>query len=191
MKKIILASASPRRFELLRQIGLIFTVKAPDIHEDITLELPPHELVKKLSYEKALYTANNSSEDSLVIGADTIVFKDYVLGKPLSEKMAFDMLKTLQGEEHEVLTGITVFDTKSMQYISDFEKTKVKMRQLSDDMIYAYIKTGEPMDKAGAYGIQGLGALLVEKIEGCYFNVVGLPLVKLSKILDRFDMNIL
>lgn len=191
MKEIVLASASPRRFELLKQLGINFKVYPADIIENILPGLSSEELVQELSLEKAMYVARKLGNDSIVIGADTIVVKDSVLGKPENEKQAFDMLKYLQGGWHEVLTGITVVDSCSLKYVRSFEKTRVKMRKLNDSTIGSYIKTGEPMDKAGAYGIQGIGALLVERIEGCYFNVVGLPLVKLSSKLEEFGVKIL
>lgn len=192
MYNIILASASPRRKELLDQVGLKFQVIPPETEETIENIVDPAELVCTLSRNKAMDIAKCSSPDSLVIGADTIVvLKERILGKPKNTEEAFTMLNSLQGEWHEVFTGVTVVDAGSNRAISDYEKTKVKMRPLSEDLIKAYIKTGEPMDKAGAYGIQKKGALLIEKIEGCYFNVVGLPLVKVCVMLEKFGFNML
>ncbi|MCX7922682.1 MAG: Maf family protein [Clostridia bacterium] len=191
MLGIVLASASPRRTELLKQIGIEFKIIPSNIEEDIKVNIPPEELVQKLSYEKALDVAKQLPEGSLVIGADTIVVKDGVLGKPANEEQAFEMLKSLQGRWHEVITGVTVINSYTLKSVKAYEKTRVKMRELSDSTILSYIKTREPMDKAGSYGIQGIGAVLVEKIEGCYFNVVGLPLTRLSFILEEFGVSIL
>jgi septum formation protein len=160
------------------------------------MEMEPQEIVQQLAYKKAVDVADKlnciqKGKNALVIGADTIVVKDSIMGKPKDEAHAFEMLKSLQGEWHEVITGIAVVDAQDMKWVKDYEKTRVKFRNLSDDIINSYIKTGEPMDKAGAYGVQGIGAILVEKVEGCYFNVVGLPLVKLASLLENFDVKIL
>lgn len=196
MGKIILASASPRRKELLKQICLEFSVVIPDIDETNTMNLSAGELVKHLAYEKALNVADKVSENmgiesKIVIGADTVVVKDGILGKPMDRDEAFKMLKTLQGHWHDVITGLAVLDTVTNKCFKVFETTHVKMKMLSDYKINAYIDSGESLDKAGAYGIQGLGAVLVEKIEGCYFNVVGLPLARLSDVLGNFDVEVL
>ncbi len=192
MKKIILASASPRRKELLEQIGLAFDIIPSDIDEEIEARTSPEQYACTLSRSKAIDVAGHLAKGALVIGADTIVILgDSILGKPESRDDAFLMLKSLQGNWHEVITGITVVDTTDNKVVSDCEKTRVKMRQLSDDMIHAYIKTGEPMDKAGAYGIQKFGSLLVERIEGCYYNVVGLSLVRLGLIFEEFGFKLL
>lgn len=191
MKEIILASASPRRSELLRQVGLNFQVIPSNFEENLNLELSPGELVQDLAYNKALSVAAKVKPGFLVIGADTVVVKDRVLGKPESRQHAFEMLKMLQGGWHEVITGVAVLEGSGSGCTSGFEVTRVKMRSLSDRTIEAYIDTGEPMDKAGAYGIQGLGAVIVEKIEGCYFNVVGLPLTRLSAMLESHGVNLL
>ncbi len=199
MRKIVLASASPRRSELLKQIGIDFKVISSDVEENIDENMPAENIVESLSYQKALDIAkkiNNDCLDSkdnpLVIGADTIVVKDgKILGKPKSISHAYEMLKALQGHWHEVITGVTIVDSNDSKFISDFEKTKVKMKKLDDDTIYRYIETKEPLDKAGSYGIQKIGALFIERIEGCYFNVVGLPLVKTSMILDKFGVKII
>ena len=189
MKKVVLASSSPRRYEMLKQIGLKFEVIPADIEEVIDTKLIPENMVQKLSYDKAFYVANKFN-NLIVIGADTIVLKDEILGKPNNEEHAFKMLKSLQGAWHEVITGVTVIDSSDLRYVNAFEKTRVKMKPLSESDIRSYIKTGEPMDKAGSYGIQGKGAVLVEKIEGCYSNVVGLPLMKLSLVLEGFGITI-
>jgi septum formation protein len=195
--KIILASASPRRAELLGKIGLVFDTIHSDVEENLDAAKSPEELAKELSYLKARdvasrYEAHNPDvQSAIVIGADTIVVKDSVLGKPVGRQQAFEMLKQLQGGWHTVITGITVIKTHSGESVTDYEKTRVKIKDLHDDMIWAYVDTGEPLDKAGAYGIQEKGGLIVERIDGCYFNVVGLPLMKLSIILNRFGIKTL
>jgi len=196
MKKIILASASPRRVELLKQIKLEFEVIPSNASERIDKKLKPEEIVQQLACKKAVDIAEKlnfaqKGNNTIVIGADTIVVKDGIMGKPKNEAHAFEMLKSLQGKWHEVLTGIAVVNAQDMKCVNDYERTRVKFRNLSDDIINSYIKTGEPMDKAGAYGVQGIGAVLVERIEGCYFNVVGLPIVKLANLLEDFDVKIL
>lgn len=195
MKQIVLASSSPRRSELLRQVGLEFKVVSSGIDEVFDARLTPEELVQELSRQKASDVAeklkSRGGESFLVIGADTVVVKDAVLGKPKDNREAFEMLRTLSGQWHEVITGITVIDTADNRSTSSFEKTRVKMREITDREIQSYIRTGEPLDKAGAYGIQGMGAVLVEKIEGCYFTVVGLPLAKLATLLNDFGIQVL
>lgn len=195
MKGIILASASPRRAELLRQIGLSFDIIPSDSDETIDIELKPEEVVQQLAYMKAESIAKDlkvkNRTGRLIIGADTIVVKDRILGKPLDENDAFHMLKSLKGHWHEVLTGVSLIDSESLETVNFYEKTRVKMRSYTEGEIYSYIRTGEPMDKAGSYGIQGCGAVLVERIEGCYFNVVGLPLSRLSTYLGRFGIDVL
>ncbi len=188
MKKVILASASPRRSELLRQIGIDFEVIPSNIEENIEQGMSPESIVQDLAYDKALSVAKGLKGASIVIGADTIVVKDGILGKPVNEEEAFAMLKSLQGGWHEVITGVALISPLENRYLKGYEKTNVKMRSLNDREIMSYIKTGEPMDKAGAYGIQGMGALLVERIDGCYFNVVGLPLQKLSAMFEEFGI---
>lgn len=191
MREIVLASASPRRSELLKQIGLKFEIVPSDVDENIDSNLIPEEVVMGLSCRKALDVAKKIDNRVLVIGADTIVVKDRILGKPVNDQDAFNMLKSLQGDWHNVITGVCVIDTDGFKIVKGFERTRVKMRNLQDREIYSYIATGEPADKAGAYGIQGMGALLVEKIEGCYFNVVGLPLSKLAEMLEDFGLHLL
>lgn len=191
MREIVLASASPRRCELLKQIGLSFTVMPANINEDISCGQEPTAMVEKLSRDKAFHVANELQHDCIVIGADTIVVKDEILGKPTDELDARNMLERLQGDWHEVITGITVVAVPEKTSTTTFERTRVKMKPLDASEIETYIATGEPMDKAGAYGIQGMGALLVDRIEGCYFNVVGLPLVRLSEILKDYGCRLL
>ncbi|NMB33689.1 MAG: septum formation inhibitor Maf [Clostridium sp.] len=196
MIQIVLASASPRRSKLLEQIGLDFKIIPPKIKESIDDALTVPELVQELAYKKALNIANISKQKSprdrcLIIGADTVVVKNGILGKPKNEREAFNMLKLLNGDWHKVLTGIAIVDTKDFKCIKSFETTHVKMKLMSDDTLLAYVDSKEPMDKAGAYGIQGRGAVLVERVEGCYFNVVGLPLAQLVEMLNRFGVSVL
>lgn len=190
-KKIILASASPRRKKLLSQIGLNFTIEPSNIKEESKYFSDFGLIAADLAYQKAKDVAKNH-KNSIVIGADTIVVIDSkILGKPVTEYEAKLMLNELSGTWHSVFTGLALIDTDSNVIVRDFEESNVKFRNLSDDQIKNYIKTGESMDKAGAYGIQGKGALLVEKINGCYYNIVGLPLAKLSEMFLKLGVKIL
>lgn len=183
MKQIILASASPRRKELLKQIGLTFRVVESNIEEVIETDIEPQELAEKLSLKKAEKIAR-TEKDALIIAADTlIVFQGKILGKPKDADDAYRTLAMLAGNIHTVITGLTVLDSSTGKLITKSVGTKVFMKEMNDEEIHRYIATGEPLDKAGAYGIQGKGALLIEKIEGDYFNVVGLPLFELRKVL--------
>lgn len=191
MLEIILASSSPRRKELLEGLGLTFKVIASDVDETAN-EKNPNLLAEKLAEIKAREVARNLEPGYLVIGADTVVCLDSeILGKPRDEEEAFEMLKKLSGNIHKVITGVALIESASGRKVISHEETDVKVRSLEEQEIKAYIKTGEPMDKAGAYGIQKIGAVLVERIEGCYFNVVGLPLTRLTKMLKEFNINIL
>jgi septum formation protein len=191
MRKIILASASPRRKEILRMTGLKFSVSASDYEEDLNLELRPRELARFLSRKKAEYVANKY-KNAIIIAADTfIVLKNRVLGKPRNAKEAGQMLRILSGKAHSVITGFTIMDTGSGKTSSRSVKTEVYFKKLSSQNISAYVKSKEPLDKAGAYAIQGLGAVFVEKIEGDFFNVVGLPLCALSECLKKFGVHVL
>ncbi|MEG2584353.1 MAG: Maf family protein, partial [Oscillospiraceae bacterium] len=161
--------------------------------EVVKTGLNPSEVVRDLAMQKAKNIEKRLNDDEIIIAADTIVvLDDELLGKPKDRENAVEILTKLSGNTHCVFTGIAVIDTKTNQIINDFEKTFVKFRDISISEIEKYIESGEPMDKAGAYGIQNLGALFVEKIDGDYFNVVGLPLCKLGKILmDKFDVKVL
>lgn len=189
--EIILASRSPRRRELLSQIGLKgFRVMASEVDEQVEGNPPPGELVEELSLRKARAVGAQAGEEDLVIAADTVVVLDgAVLGKPADERDAFAMLSALSGNRHRVYTGVTVL--RGERALTEHEETLVAFRELEPDEISAYIATGEPMDKAGAYGIQGLGSLLVSRLEGDYFNVMGLPLFRLGKMLTAFGLNLL
>jgi septum formation protein len=191
MKKIILASASPRRKEILKITGLAFTVCKSDYEEDLDLPLRPRELARFLSRKKAEAVAHKY-KDALIIAADTfIVFKDKLLGKPHTDKEALKMLKMLNGKAHSVVTGFTVLDTAGNKKLSRSAETKVYFKKLGKDEINAYVRSGEPLDKAGAYAIQGLGAVFVEKIDGDFFNVMGLPLCALTEGLKKFGVHVL
>lgn len=189
MEKIVLASASPRRRELLEQIGIKFDIVVSNEPEDeIDKSLSPENYASELALMKACNVAKKLTgtkrKDSLIIAADTVVYSDgKILGKPKDSDDAFRILKSLSGKAHEVYTGICVMRLTDGYATSKSIKTTVKFKELTDKTIKAYIKTGEPADKAGAYGIQGRGAVLVEEICGDYFNVVGLPLSALYDVL--------
>ena len=186
---VILASQSPRRRELLGRMGFEnFIVRPAQGEEIMNPALSPAELVEHLSRQKAAEVAAGASPEDLVIAADTVVSIDgRVLGKPHSQEEAFSMLSTLSGREHTVYTGVTV--CQGGVSITEHEATDVRFRPLTPEEIRSYIATGEPMDKAGAYGIQEYGSLLVEGIQGDYFNVVGLPICRLGRILARFGVD--
>jgi septum formation protein len=181
MKRIILASGSPRRKALLEQIGLKFTVDS-GVREDTDLtEQEPHRRAREISLKKAESVANRYP-DAIIISADTIgVIDGRIIGKPDSESE----------KSHTVITGFTVLDTLTHNAVSRSVETAVHMNRITKSEIEAYIQTGEPMDKAGAYAIQGLGAVLVDRIEGDYFNVMGLPLSALAEVLKEFGVNVL
>lgn len=214
-KKLILASASPRRRELLRMLGLDFEIMVstaeeknressglpgepgkpglpglPDKHSLGMAEIPGEQAMR-VAADKAAEIAELHPE-ALVIAADTIVVIDHrILGKPRDEEEARAMLSFLSGRWHEVYTGLALVRVAEKKRLLDYEQTRVKFRSLSREEIDRYLRSGEPMDKAGAYGIQGLGAVLVERIEGCYFNVVGLPLARLTLLLKEFGFEVL
>ena len=188
---IILASASPRRRELLEMLGVKNLKIIPARGEEQAPEgLDGGETVMALSRAKALEVAQSAGEDCVVIGADTIVELDgKMLGKPADEAEALCMLRSLSGRSHNVFTGVTV--VCSGRVISEFEKTEVRFRGMTEREMLAYIKTREPMDKAGAYGAQGIGSLFVEALNGDFFNVMGLPLCRLGKMLEKLGVNLL
>ena len=190
MPKLILASKSPRRRELLERMGLDHTAISVDADEHFPDGLSPEDVVKHISREKALAAASMVTAEDIVITADTMVFlDDKKLGKPASEEAAFSMLSALSGRAHTVCTGVTVMQGSKL--LTEAESTRVYFAPLSEETIRAYIRTGEPMDKAGSYGIQGMGALLVEKIDGDFFNVMGLPMRRLSTMLKPFGVDVL
>lgn len=180
MEKIILASGSPRRKELLLQIGMEFEIEKAKGEEIITSQ-DPSEAVKELSAQKALEVAKRS-DGTVIIGADTVVAAEgRILGKPKDRKDALRMLGMLQGKEHQVITGVTVLLKNTAQTISFAEVTKVRVAPMTQAQMERYVDSGEPMDKAGAYGIQGKFAVYVSGIEGDYNNVVGLPVGRLYR----------
>lgn len=190
MRKIILASTSPRRKELLEKIGLIFDIVPSNYEEDMTLPLPPDELVKFLSKRKAESVAQNY-DDALIIGADTIVYLDgHVFGKPYTPERAKEMLKMLSGNQHSVFTGFTIIDTKSKKIISETIEEKIKFKDLSDKEINEYIATKEPLTRAGAYAIQTVGKTFIENDVGDYDGIVGLPIDSLIKKLKLFNIQL-
>lgn len=187
-EKLILASASPRRRELLDQVGVKYEVIPSNVEEHIEdIDGTPTDKAEKLAYLKAREVAAKL-DDCLVLGADTIVVIDNeILGKPKDLDDAKSMLNKLSGREHKVITGVALIDTKKNVEVISHETTSVKFRELTSRMINSYLATQEPMGKAGAYAIQGFGSLLVEGINGCYSNVVGLPLTRLSKMVEGLN----
>ena len=187
--EIVLASKSPRRRELLEQMGLRrFRVLAPEIDEHMDRALPPAELVRRISKEKAQAVQAQVGPEALIIAADTVVaLEGTVLGKPADQEDARAMLTALSGCRHQVYTGLSVLLGEKHYTVS--EETGVVFRPLTQEEIGAYIATGEPMDKAGAYGIQGLGALFVREIQGDYYNVMGLPVCRLGEILRELGVD--
>lgn len=185
--KIILASTSPRRKELLESIGLDFSVIPSNYEEEHGLGLSPAEYVKYLSKMKGREVAKR--HEGLIISADTVVVhKDRIIGKPRDKEHAFEILSLLSDDIHSVFTGYTILENSKI--ISKSVETKVFFNKLSDDEINEYINTGEPIGKAGAYAIQGLGKKYIKKIDGCYHNVVGLPLPSLIETLKEFNTQI-
>ena len=184
----ILASGSPRRRQLLEQLGLTFTVRSSDVDESVSPGLTPAQVVESLSARKGEAVAQLSQPGDLILSADTVVaLEGAILGKPRSREEAAAMLSALSGRTHQVYTGVTLL--QDGRRLTGHEVTAVTFRPLSPEEIAAYVSTGEPMDKAGAYGIQGLGALLAERLEGDYFNVMGLPLCRLGQMLSRFGVH--
>ena len=179
---LILASGSPRRRELLDLMGLTYTVETPDVDESFSGR--PSETVMEISRRKAAAVATRHS-DSIIIAADTLVFADGALGKPHTPERAKEMLRSLAGNWHHVYTGITVINTRSGRILRNVDKTRVHLVPMTEQEIDAYVATGEPMDKAGAYGIQGMGGMFVDRIDGSYSNVVGLPMSMLRTMLAQ------
>ncbi|GMB07471.1 septum formation protein [Thermolongibacillus altinsuensis] len=185
--RLILASSSPRRKELLEMIQLPFEILVSDVDESFDPNLPPKEIVQQLAFKKAKAVLAKA-KDACVIGADTIVvYEGTILGKPKDENDAFRMLKMLAGATHEVWTGVAI--CTETEQITFAEQTKVTFWDLTDEEIWDYIATKEPLDKAGAYGIQQFGSLFVRKIEGDYFSVVGLPIAKTARELKKFGFS--
>ncbi|NLH01773.1 MAG: septum formation inhibitor Maf [Clostridiales bacterium] len=188
---VVLASASPRRRELLLMLRVENLKIIPALGEEVIDEgMTPEEAVCALSFAKAKEVSKLCSTDDIIIAADTVVAVDgMIIGKPDGEEDAFRMLSLLSGRTHNVFTGVTVM--RKDEIYTEYERTAVRFRELSESEIRAYIKTGEPMDKAGAYGAQGIGSLFVEGIEGDFFNVMGLPLCRLSKMLNKMGVRLI
>jgi septum formation protein len=189
-QKIILASASPRRRELLAQIGLEFEVKVSN-KEEVYTSTKPQKIVEELALMKAENVAEGVElKNTIVIGADTIVVRDEeILGKPKNEDHAYEILLSLQGRAHEVYTGVAILSYNNAgekEIINHAVETKVHVHEMSEEEIRAYIATGDPMDKAGAYGIQGSFAAYIDGIEGDYYNVVGLPVSYVYQCLKKY-----
>jgi len=191
MKKIILASTSPRRKEILSKLKLPFEVEDSNYEEDMTLEMLPEKLAEFLSRGKAEAVAIKN-KNSIIIAADTfVVFENKLLGKPKNREHAKEMLEMLSGKENQVITGVTIIDTDTGKISSFHSITKVYFDEISSEIIDAYVNTGEPLDKAGAYAMQEIGALLIDRIEGDFFNAMGLPLKRLVKELKDFDISVI
>lgn len=184
MKSLILASGSPRRKEILEQVGLAFCITPSDVEEVITKQVPS-DIVMELSRQKAedVY-AKYVAEDVIVLGADTVVaYGGKILGKPADEADAAEMLRMLSGNVHSVFTGVTLVSEQGT--VSFYEETEVEFYEMSEEEIQGYIASGEPMDKAGSYGIQGKAAAFIKGIRGDYYNVVGLPVARVLKNLQK------
>ncbi len=191
MRQIILASSSPRRKELLQMIGLSCKVIAPKIDEKRNPRLKIRSQVEAISQKKAQAIADKQS-DAIIIAADTLVeIQGEILGKPTDRDDALRMLHKLNGKTHTVCTGFTIIDTSSKKQSTKSEETKVTMRKVTEREMMQYLQKDKPFDKAGGYAIQGIGAVLFERIEGDFFNIVGLPLTSLVTELKRFKLDVL
>ena len=190
LPKIVLASSSPRRVKLLKQLGVPFEVVEPvGVHEED--EGVPEEVVIRNAQAKADHVASKLDE-GIVIGADTIVvLGNTIIGKAMTDQEATDMLTAVQGRTHRVLTGLAVVDASSKRTEKDVVETHVTFQPLTEDEVARYVASGEPLGKAGGYAVQGLGAVIVEEVHGCFYNVVGLPLYRLNMLLEKFGVILL
>ena len=190
-RKIILASKSKQREKLLKIIGLDFVIEKSNYEEDMSEKLPAHKLAQKLALGKAQDIAQKH-KDAIIIGADTFVIlgKEF-LGKPRTSQKAREMLKKISGKKHQLITGIAIIDTKKNKIITDYEITEVWFKKLSKKEIENYIKIGEPLNKAGGYTIQGIGAIFVQKMNGNFDSAVGLPVGKVYEYLLKLGVDIL
>lgn len=190
VRPIILASASPRRQELLSNLGLEFDVEVSEVDETLDETMSAAQQVEELAERKASVVAAQNTR-GLIIGADTLVILGgKPLGKPADREEAIQMLNSLQGRSHEVFTGLAVIDASTGQSVVTHQATAVRFKPLSLEQIQRYVDTGEPYDKAGAYAVQGKASVFIDSIRGCYFNVVGLPVAKLADALRTFGVEI-
>jgi septum formation protein len=185
MEKIILASSSPRRKDILNTVGAKFQIVSSDIEEKMQADESPRAVVAALAFEKGIDVASRVEEGAIVIASDTVVYKDMILGKPKDEEDAFKTLQHLRNGVHSVFTGICIIKAGTNEKYVEVIETKVYTKDYSDEKINNYIKTGEVWGKAGSYAIQGYGSLLVERIEGDYLNIVGLPIARLESMLEK------
>ncbi|MEX1377048.1 MAG: Maf family protein [Eubacteriales bacterium] len=184
-KEIILASGSPRRKELLMRMGVDFDIMLCDAEEIYDENMPPAQIVEFLAKQKA-EIVNKMAQGRVVIGADTVVsIGEHILGKPADQKEAYDMIKKLSGNWHDVITGICIFENE--EYLLEHEITKVHFVDMTEDEIKSYINTDEPYDKAGAYGIQGLAGMYIDRIEGDFYNIMGFPMAKVRNMLKSIN----
>jgi septum formation protein len=190
MKKFYLASASPRRKQLLKLLGVEYTVVPSRIKEIFLPGELPEMACQRLALDKAIHAASKLKE-GVVLGCDTIVVVDSdILGKPRNPEEAIFMLRKLSGKRHMVYTGLALLDLENSEILTDYECTSVYFRELDEEEITNYVKSGEPIGKAGAYAIQGKAAIFVERIEGCFYNVVGLPLYRLHMLLKKIGIKV-
>ncbi len=191
MRKIILASESPRRKQLLQQVGLKFQIDPSGYEEDMNHSKDPYELAEFLSLKKAQNVANKYKDEIIIAGDSLISCNGEIFGKPHTPERAREMLKALSGITHEVISGYALIDTRTNKIISGAKGTKVYFRKLEENEIMSYIKTGEPLDRAGAYAIQEKGAFLIDKIEGDYTNVIGLPITEIIQSLRKLGLKVM
>ncbi|MCR4432632.1 MAG: Maf family protein [Caldiserica bacterium] len=190
MKKFYLASASPRRKQLLKLLGVEYTVVPSRIKEIFLPGELPEMACQRLALDKAIHAASKLKE-GVVLGCDTIVVVDSdILGKPRNPEEAIFMLRKLSGKRHMVYTGLALLDLENSEILTDYECTSVYFRELDEEEITNYVKSGEPIGKAGAYAIQGKAAIFVERIEGCFYNVIGLPLYRLHMLLKKIGIKV-
>lgn len=191
MRKLVLASGSPRRREILEQIGLDFEVIPSGIDEASPEGCSPEEAAMAIALRKARHVTKKVRYPALVIGADTIVIlRGEIMGKPADARQAFQMLNRLSGEEHTVITGVAVTNSENGEERTGYERTLVRMKGICPERIEKYVCTGEPLDKAGAYAVQGRAAVFIHSIKGCYYNVVGLPVAKLDSMFHSLDVDL-
>jgi septum formation protein len=191
MKRLVLASGSPRRQEILRQLGLEFDVMISRSNETLPEGFPPEKAAMELALQKTRDVMLRIGYPAVIIGADTIVVMEgKVMGKPVNARQAFEMISALSGKQHAVITGIAVADSTTGEERAGYQSTLVRMKEIPPGRIKKYIATGEPFDKAGAYAVQGKASVFIDSIDGCYFNVVGLPVGKLDDMLRSMGVDL-